>query len=452
METSGGASSDVRRFVWVPLLFAAVSGVLVLWLTVEIPVWDDYALIPPLWKLHTGNFQIADLYFQAAENRPVLPVACLLLLAHWTHWHHVAINLFSLAVLTLFACTVAMKLARHSHAPKSAVWLTVSGLGFLIFSPVGRHLWLCNWYLNNTLGVLLVVWACEFASRRGWASLGVSVLFSILATFSNTNCLALWPSVFVCSFLCAGHGNVQWVASVPWFRVLLWSACALVTSVVYMMGLDLSSAAGTQLGPKSVTGVISYVFQYLGAPFCAWQRIIAIAIGAVGTVLAASAYVFLRRNGLCGPLVTAGCYYCIFALIAAALTAVGREGDPLWKGRYLVTELFFWIGLACLLHSIPASFYGKGVLRRAGMIGLGILLCLATLNWGRSLKHANGDYCELKARRGRILAGVPKPEDLRCLYPDAKQLEIFFGQLKSARLSLYRDSTGEGADKWEIRK
>lgn len=211
---TAGAVAAVKRseLLWLFLLAIAPAVLLCGWIDrygVNVPLGDEWALVPFFEKWYSGQLTFGDLYQQHNEHRIVVPKLIYLAFAHLTNWNLRAEMFFSVALCAATSAGIYVLLRRTLGGSPRQVLLLWAAANLLIFSPAQAQNWIWGFQLQmfiptlclvSTLVILMSGWAW-------WPKCAASAFLITVATFSFGNGLLLWPIIAV--FL-ALRGESKW--------------------------------------------------------------------------------------------------------------------------------------------------------------------------------------------------------------------------------------------------
>jgi hypothetical protein len=209
--------------VLLTLLFVAVFAV-------DLPIADQWEVVPAVMHMESGHLQWSDIYRQ--HNEAVMPVsmAVTLLLAKVTHYDvnaeaFVAFGCLTVGLVVLFA--FFRRVQRTVPIPTLA-FLPISTI-FLGWRGHEGILWGAGLYINlGLMFLLLTIWAALRATESP-RFVGLAMVMAVLATFSFGSGLVAWPiGLAVLLFPTQGRRSP--------LLLLLWTAAAVASTATYFHG------------------------------------------------------------------------------------------------------------------------------------------------------------------------------------------------------------------------
>lgn len=453
-----------------PLVLAAL---LAAW-GVDLPYWDQFALVPHLAERAAGTFHYADLWTPHNEHRLLVPQAIMMVLASWSGWNILWELWFQygLAVATLVLVLALLRPTRGGSETPVGVVLVVS---LMVFSPVQWRNWIWGWQSQIFLAVLAavaVVWLLTRV-RTPWLRVGSASLVAAVGSISFANGLLIWPLALpLVAF--GGHAaddpdiesdseSDEPDSDRPAWRpaligALVWALVGAVVWAAYFHGFTpgVDDGPGDQGWFRQLLHFGAYVVLYLAAPVlrfhdqtALWGGFVLVSAGLLamlwsGLRAACSRDLGAIRRGL--PWWTLAA----FAVASATVTALGRFdlgiGQAL-SSRYVTIADLFWLGLVGWLvtrspsHTpLPRSSEALPVswTRAAGAVFVALLL----VNAAHGVYHFERDAGARRDLRRQILA-AESPEELRALplqfiHPSPEAAAQHFETLQELGLGPYR--------------
>lgn len=385
--------------------------------SVDVPFWDEWALLPMLQKSFTGELTWAELFEQHNEHRIFFPRLLYIAIAHLWGFN-VVIPMF---LNFLLACVIAFSFFRVQLKTillplehRLAIWFLAN---LVLFTPFQSHAWLWGICVTNSIPLLalsLCLWVSYSSLTQTWKFLLCAGL-SFFATFSTGNGMLTWALAFPLLFKADSWPRVfqrKWA-------MLLWITLAIGCATFYFKGYvkptlhpSLASAWDSPLV------AMRYFLAFLGAPLGHGS-------GIIPQILSKFAGIILL--GLYGPL----CAYVawqrqydlferalpwivlgLYSLINAAAITIGRTGfglDQALSPRYAVFSVALVIATIHLFTLVSTHAQSHAPTRKLEIpwnaLGGGLAALLLVLHVQSSdpgLKELSG----LRNERLRMKASV----------------------------------------------
>ena len=230
--TSGAVAKTEKNLLgWLFLLAVTPAIFLLGWINhyaVNVPIGDEWALVPLFEKWDRHQLTFHDLYQQHNEHRILIPKLIYLAFAQLTNWNLRAEMFFSVALCAGTSAGFYVLLRRTLGGPPRQLLLLWAAANLLIFSPTQAQNWLWGFQLqmfipNLCLVLTLVILTSDFS---WWPRFGASVVLIAVATFSFGSGLLLWPVVALFLVL---RGESKW-------RIAAWLLAFALVVALYFPG------------------------------------------------------------------------------------------------------------------------------------------------------------------------------------------------------------------------
>lgn len=324
---------------------------------VNVPVGDEWALVPLFEKWRGGQLTFADLYQQHNEHRILLPKLIYLAFAELTGWNLRAEMFFSVLLCVGTSAGIYALLRRTVGGGQGGLLLLCGAANLLMFSPAQAQNWLWGFQLQMFIpNLCLVATLVVLASDAAWRwKFGASVLLIMAATFSFGSGLLLWPVVAL--FL--------WMRGEGRSRIVAWLVAAAAVAALYFPGYYRVPAA------QPLTGWLdypAYFLVFLGGALTRGDEgqllFGAIALGLVALLLyAAMALHFVRAGAV--PLRDAAPWLAlgVYVIGSAALAAYSRVNwgpKQAMDTRYVTSSSYLYLALIALAAIAARQFEQRG--------------------------------------------------------------------------------------------
>jgi hypothetical protein len=412
---------------------------------VNVPFYEQWWLLRLFAADREGRLDWTVFWDPFGDHRVVWPRVVMVLLARVFHYNLWPEAWFSVG-LACGILAVLVWLAWPAMRGPGVVILPV--LSLVVFSLSQWENWVWTLQLMFFMTMLFAVAALAVLARGGrgtptqdWRRLGLAVLLAAGASTSFSTGLATWPAGLVV-ILGLGLGRRDLA------RAAVWVVAGILMAAAYKHGLRYSPTRPvTETLVAAPHRVLQYALAYLGAPMVpsAWPRAGMVAgVVAVGAVAGWVTYLWRREMRVCGAVpcaILAAGALVVFALTAAAMTALGRVEHGLGQAmspRYVTFSHALY--LAALL-ALAWCLSGGARSRRGRQVAGIALAVLAVGLVAASVRSVEG----LRWRRNYIaeardeLFRLQDDKLLRRLYVDTRQLrEEFIPLARRHGLSLFR--------------
>jgi hypothetical protein len=350
-----------RRYSYI--LLTVVPLAYLLWVLVkygvDVPVWDQWDLVPLLDKMYSGKLTLADVWAQHNEHRPMFPLLVMLGLARLTRWnilYELAVNIV-LAVGVFAVLTCQIRQTARNLGMAGLRW-AIPASALIVFSVSQYQNWLFGWQIQMLLNLLAVLAGITLLANGAfsWSKFAGAAALGILATYSFANGLLFWP-IGLGILLVVAHGR-RTVAACAWLLVSLVTVGSYLWH--YQKPAEHPALSSIFTMPLAYAG---YVLKFIGNPGAQYYTgpllgqqgdgDLALIAGLLGTLSLAWAAVLMVRlrltqKGVMLPYLAIVAY----SIGTAMVTGLGRVGfgsDQALESRYGCMVVPFWVTLVVAL-------------------------------------------------------------------------------------------------------
>ncbi len=334
-----------------PVVLALMPFLYLVWLaadlSIDVPFWDQWELVPRLQNLHAGTFTIDDLWRQHNEHRPVFPILWMLALARLSDWNvHLEVATNVALGAGIFLIYVRYLFTAWRSRGDTPLWL-LPLLSLLIFSPFQWENWLWGWQISALMGAFAMIAGLYLlaGSDRSAVRFAAALACGVWSTYSFAAGLVYWVVGPIAIAL--GARDRRRV------RAAAWAVVGGLTLASYFYQYHQPSGPSMLSNFSSVAAVVqlvAYFLKYVGAPVGAYKSVVAalsgIAITMVFSALALHLRARWREPAILFPLLVG-----LLVMGVAAISATGRA----WLGtnqalasRYGTIGLHLWCAAAVL--------------------------------------------------------------------------------------------------------
>jgi hypothetical protein len=390
-----------------------LARMLRLWVSsVDVPFGDQW-VFPPLLEHAERGIPWSELWAPHNEHRIVLPRIIMLALARLTGWNvRSEILLVHLIVISTFILVVWW--VRRLFVDRRLYFASLPLLSVFLFSRAQAENLVWGWQIQIVLSAFCTLAALlALGSTRRHRFL-FAVVLGLSAQFSFGSGVLVWPI----GLLLIG-ARVDLDRSNRWKRATVWSVVGLFATVLYRIGLSVS----TSTDGLSLRTIVEYSVHYLGSPLVmrtsrgelGWRfGLLGLALLLIGSILAWRSGDFVKR----APIIAWG----LTAPGSALITAYARSGsEPVFQAmtsRYTTLSLPLWIASALLLVAevdrrlVRKAVFSKSLARDA------LVLSIATIPF--AIFHVS-DHWEIWAN-GRMSQSRAAQAELCALNPNLRQV------------------------------
>jgi hypothetical protein len=403
---------------------------------VDVPVWDQWELVPLLAKLDAGVLTWGDLWAQHNEHRLFFPRLVMLALARLSRWSitwELALNLVLALALLLVLAGLGRRVLVALGRPASAAWL-LPALAVPVFSLQQYENWLWGWQIQIFLNVLAVALGFGMLARApfDWRAWLAAAACGLVALYSFANGALYWPL----------GAWLLWRRGARRVHLAAWVGLAAVAAGLYLAGYHPNTGhppLAAALQQPALFG--SYFLAFLGAPLASFSPPLALIAGLLSLLI--FAYLTLSPHWLCAgartaarPLMALGLY----ALLSALLAALGRAGFGVAQAlssRYVTISNFLVLSIVVLLLAGGSMLLAPAPARRWAVPALLATLLLLTLwsSWQARSRLADRWAYLLPARAALIT--LVDDGLLARLYPDPAVVRERAAVLRAQGLSVF---------------
>jgi hypothetical protein len=318
--------------------------------SVDIPIWDDWELIPLIEKSFQSKLTINDLLGTHNQvHRHFFPRLIILASVHLTGWnsiYQVFFNIF-LGVSIFIILSIQLKETEKNISRGSACWI-ISVFGIIIFSLSQWENWFWGWQICIFLNVFSVVTGIFLLSsqRFCWLRLVLAACLGIIATYSFANGLIFWP-IGLLMISVSGWSKLSKRLSVG-----LWAVISF--SVIY---LYFYYPSPLPQGDLRWQDNLVFIFQYLGSPLIQYGppdyivRRIALYSGVFSVICAvASSFLLIRYCRIRFKVIAPWIALILYSGGSAVITSLGRDINQVLASRYVTISSLLWLANIVLLY------------------------------------------------------------------------------------------------------
>lgn len=383
------------------------------------PAHDAWYFLSTVRRYYRGEAILSDMLQWHGGHRPFFPR--LLYLVDYLGFR--GTNAFPIACGLGLQAALAGALCRRAWSerravPRPATWLLIAAPPTLLFSATQlvnlARAWNVHWFLACAAGVgavmALVRARDALAASRPVAAIAAgcaACAAAAVSTYSMAIGLVVWPVLALLGF----------ALRLPAAGLGLAALAALAVCGPYFVDYDPPALSRIPSGAEAVVAVARWSARCLGAPL-SWARPEAgQALGALGMLVAAGAWLrrLVRRPAI-RSLEAVYLGMAAFALGAVLLTGLARVADSegSWaSNRYQTMTLLFWLGLVGLA-AVRLGRRGAASLGTAFAAWAAAVLIPAGMREAReAVAHAE----QVRAAHDAIVVGILHPSAYGAVLP-----------------------------------
>jgi len=386
-----------------------------------VPFWDQWALVPLLEKVQTGELSFSDIWVQHNEHRLLFPRLIMLALALLTGWN-IIYELYTNFVLAGLILLFLYLLLRKSSYNYFMPWLSIP-LTFLVFSPIQFENWIWGWQIQIFLSVLATVVAVWSVNQWPGELKGLLIATgaAVISSYSFNSGLLTWVAV---GMLLLMQRERRLLNTSLWFAVFA------ITVIFYYYGYHKPAHHPSLLFfLNHPYDFIRYIFAYIGSPLGFRNIDVSIATGLfLMAILCTGAIKVWHSSREDFQILLPWLALALYAFLVAAATGIGRSGfgvHQALEGRYTTISTLFVIS-SFVIVAIWISQYLKINKRLPTKSVIAISFISGLLMFSYILSFSAGPRA-MEARKKRIEPGrecldyadVAADACLKVLHPSA---------------------------------
>src|SRR5262245_7039827 len=370
---------------------------------VNVPFWDEWDELRVVPKAYDGTLDLAVLFAQQNEHRPVTSKLASVLLAKTTRLNLVDQMYWGFAFQVLSLALMWRMLAGGLKVRASLlIGPLVIIASLLLFWTVAFENW--TWgiasfqYNLSVFLAVLAVWGLTSWPGR-WMGVAVACVSTALAIYTNGIGFALIP---VGIFGILAHRTDD--RKVPWPRLCVFMLVAAACTALYFRNYVLPGSAASLISRIRPAGTIQYFLTYLGSPFWTTRGGVAFSFGLMGLGgMSACAYYIIRFMPGWVESATPWFLLASYSVINGAVTSVARFDlgiEQALAPRYRSIVVLLWISFIVTSSMIAAHIsprFNRATVRAVSATAVIIFMAGYSYLYYRGFRHIQ--------RRSQILAG-----------------------------------------------
>jgi hypothetical protein len=432
-----------------------VLCILLLRYSVDVPVSDEWTLLPFLQKAYESHLTLFDFWSQQSEHRFFFPRLIMVPLALTNGWNTRAEMFVSVILGIGILVSLALQIRRTLHGKSGQfLWSILPVVSCLVFGLNQSENWFWGWQMSVFLSVFGAVAGFYFLADPdfSWKKYFFGFACGVIATYSYSTGVCFWPASLLILILLRRNKTA----------CMLWVLGAIGVAASYLYHYEKPSGHPSVLfGVVHPFQYLGYVFSNLAAPLVAFirklssiaaiafpdssivsftamiQLLIPVVFGIASCTLA---WVLVRLVIRKGILTTASASPYIglmaYSFFAALLIAVGRGGFGISSAlvlRYVTASSLFWIAILFFLFLLRTE---DRMLKWPSWC-IVIILSFLMMNSVYGALYAIKQSKVLTEARKELMVGKDDALLARLYYPSV--LHQYIPLLKKYHLSVYRN-------------
>jgi hypothetical protein len=431
-------------FSIIPILF--LIGMITQY-TIDLPLMDQWDLIPMFDKVYNGQLTIHDLWEQHNEHRIFFPKLIMILLALLTKWN----IYYEIATSVLIAIGIYLTLMyqfketfkENKIELKPFLYLVIS---LLVFSSSQQENWTWGFQIQIFMNVLAIIVGSVLLAHRSfkWWKFGLGLFAAIVATYSFANGGLFWVlAFFIFPFISISKKHKIIVS-------LIWLITSVVTLYSYYKGYHKPG------GHPSLTYILhhpleflKYTFAYLGAPLAQFNNHLAILFGFIGLclIIVLIILVFIQKNIRFSSIIP-WIIIASYSILSSLVSAVGRAGfgyEQALSSRYITISTPLWISILALffiLNKQEIMIFSRKLTKQKMKASTFILMTILVIFFFNNSKFGidawKNRYEYFLPTRANVISGTDENLAKR-VYPDLNVYNTNKETLKKLKISVFRN-------------
>jgi hypothetical protein len=293
-----------------------------------------------------------------------------------------------------------------------------------------------QWYLSEMAAALAFLLLWRSAQTGQWTSLAMSIGAAVVATYTTSNGMSLWPVLVTMAVL----------LGLPRPRIAIVAIAGVLSIAAYFIGYSFMDHGRTALILAHPFYAIWFMGVFLGAPVSYFSARLGGLAGLSGLVLVALALaIAVRQRRMREPalVVTAG--VCLYIAASALMIAYGRmdPGDPALlaalPARYVSVPLTYCANLAVvigwLIMCLPRLRQFALHLSAAALV---LVMLAAVVYPQKPYERIFASQQAFAHESGiALVAGIEDADVIRAIFPDPQFVLKWMPAIRQRRLSIF---------------
>lgn len=438
----------INYFFFILFLTPVILGLLyVILYGINVPYWDDWAIVPLFEKFHSGDLTLSDFFAQHNEHRLFFPRIVILLLGILTQFNSVA-GMYTTQLLCFIALLIVfIKLKKQFGFNITTIPIWIFPISILIFSwrQYTNFLWgLQLVYLMPLVCSLLSFFLIDRlnqndrknGARKHFFNFTFAIVFAVIASFSMIMGLLVWlAGIFQLFFL--SNKNLK-----KHIYLGIWTISGIAAWGIYYFNYSKLEHH------HSISFIFSHPLNFMksfttfigSALF--WNEHMSYIAGIIILLLIVFAFFrifklkIIRENSFWLTIM-------VFSFMVCGAISIGRtfrQGDLL-QPRFTTYSLPIILALYILLLQ---STYSK---KKSGNLSVAFFTILILIVAGNITSYTKGLKFgkEIKDKRKNLAVTLrtyeTQPDEaLRELYPSAEHVRKLAKELQKLNYSVFKDN------------
>lgn len=378
-------------FIAIPfLLFGMVILFCIMHFGVNVPIRDEWNMLPLYQKVDNHSLHFSDLWALHNDHRILFPNTVMLIAAYTTHWNVKAELYISFVFSAITALMLYLLILYKIRKRSLAILASVLIAGWL-YSPIQYQNWLLGWQLEWFMCITGVVLSIFFLDRlrdlkKQKLYFCLAIASAVLASYSLGDGILIWPI-----------GLLMLIFNKQTKKVLsVWLLTAILATTAYYYNFQQPyGIPHIDILSISPLNLLKYTFGYIGATAFG-QTNKAILIGGVLLAILIPVLVVVWRNRDEMHKFAPWLSLVLLGLSSGIITGIARISYGVNGGtisRYTTFSLLYLVGLVGLICAIIGVLNKERLLCRtliAMLVGVMIPLLITSYVFGfRGFKNVS---------------------------------------------------------------
>lgn len=409
---------------------------------VNVPLLDQYKIVPLFDKFYSGHLSIFDFVAQHMEHRIFLPRLVMLGLGLITHYNVIAEEYLSWFFL-LLTCLVILRAFVKAFGFNQNTLVKFIPVTWILFNINQSSTYLWGFQIAFPMTIFfgaLSLYLLATSNRIGWR-FGLALLCGIACNLSMSNGLLIWPIgiIQIFNYFRFFKKNTN-RPRITMFAI--WSLVGIIAFIMYFIGFVYPhiSSSLSYIVHHPVSAIISFL-ACVGGPLAPEVYLASIAGVLFLIVFFWAIIIMVKKEPEPQPFTTFCVSLGVFGLASAVLIVLGRDNfgyEHMIDPHYITMTMLSIIGGYLLITSIRNGYQNIKLFLQ------GALLCLiiigVVISVPRAIDAGNGekDWWPLNAYYLSTYE-IQSDKNLLTLYPDVKLIRDDAAILKKYNMSVFSE-------------
>jgi len=391
---------------YIDVLFIGMAVAISFYTAVEVPVSDDWDIVPFIQKMKEGTLDWKTLDSPYGGHKEPVSRFVLALTAVATHWNTYVFRTINILLY------VGMWLAIRPVAVRKGQLLAAA----VVFWSLNQWImWAWTAQMSESMAIFCVIWSLRLLQDQRWRSLIPAIILAVAGTFCHGAGLGVWPAAFYLMFFTNRRATQR----------VVFGAVALLTMYLYLF--QYPAPQGDLVMGHNYFHMPVFLLLALGAPMGFAAKGMAAFIALVGLVMLLMSHWW--KNMRKEPFITA-VFLASLSMMGLVMVARGGWGDvgEGMNGRFGTCAALFWAGLILL-----SDWPGWKRYCLAGLLGLCVIKSAVRVPGMDQYRQRQ------KAAEYAILNWTPERRLLKGAWTDPEQFDADIKLMQQWHYSFFRN-------------